>query len=549
MSMDNQTQHLNQKIQDAYDDLPYESYCFPFTSPENIAAIATIYGLTPVNVATARVLELGSASGGNLIPFAIKFPQAKVVGVDLSQKQIDDGIKIINDIGLDNLSLEAKDILTIDDDFGQFDYIICHGVYSWVPQSVRKAILKICQNNLSEHGVAYISYNTYPGWKTKEMIRDAMLLSAQGSDNQVDALANARKMYQFLDDNAPKDGLLKNILTQNSVVSDQSKDYYLIHEYLEPINEPCYFQEFINAINSYDMAYLSDAQPSESMLSNYEDTISQPILKQSKGDQELAEQYLDFLSNRKFRKSLIVNADKKQHINRTLTIENFKNLHLSCYLETNKLTPDNTAQAVGKKDLNLTISDVFFKAIIKQMNKSFPSTVSIETLIQVTQSPIKVFGTKYKHLEALSLSAEEAQKRVLTFLTVIFNRGLGDFSTQATQVAKLINKKEDKPYISAKRRNWAKSIEKHGHQKFSSLFHQPIALNKMVSVFVSMCDGEHTYDDILAQLTEENKQGHLTFYKDGKKVTHYKENKKIIIEQLNQLWKNISESGLLETLD
>lgn len=547
MSKTDNTADLNQKIKDVYNDLPYESGCFPYSSPESISAIAIAYGLNPVDVATARVLELGSASGGNIIPFAIKFPESDVVGVDLSEEQIKEGCEIVEKIGINNLVLEAKDILTIDESFGEFDYIICHGVYSWVPEVVREAILRICQVNLSERGIAYISYNTYPGWKSKEVIRDAMLLGAQGSDDQVAALAKARDMYNFLDKFAPQNGLLRNIIQQNQVVADGTQDHYLVHEYLEPVNEPCYLREFLNAIERYDLAYFSDAQPQATVLSNYDAAIAQPIIQKCQGDFEAEEQYLDFLLNKKFRKSLITRISQKQHFTRTLSIDNFKKLYLSCHLHTpKKLMPDDTLQAVGDESLNFKVSNVSYKALVKYLNRCHPSTVSIETLIGIAQNPYQAFGAKYKHLSA-NISNEQAEKVVLGFVTVIFNRGLGYFSSQETQVATIKNKKTDKPFISNKRRKWAHAVEiAQGRQRYSNLFHNSINLDKVGHLFISMCDGEHSYQDMFKKMLVGVQEGSIEFSQDGKKITDFKSNKKMLDIYLTHVWQNMSQYSVLE---
>lgn len=51
---------------------------------------------------------------------------------------------------------------------------MCHGVFSWVPESVRRKILTVIKSHLSENGAATISYNTYPGWKSLEALKDMM---------------------------------------------------------------------------------------------------------------------------------------------------------------------------------------------------------------------------------------------------------------------------------------------------------------------------------------------------------------------------------------
>ena len=165
---------MNDVTTSTYDDVPYESNPFPQTHPDRLATIASFFGVTPPPVANARVLELGCAAGGNIIPIAVVHPESKVTGIDLSARQIDDGRAVVDALELKNIDLQQKSISDIDPSFGEFDFIICHGVYSWVPDEVQTDILRISKENLAENGIAYVSYNTYPGWHMRGMIRDMM---------------------------------------------------------------------------------------------------------------------------------------------------------------------------------------------------------------------------------------------------------------------------------------------------------------------------------------------------------------------------------------
>lgn len=151
-------------IKNSYDDLMYESGAFSQTAINNLEARARLMGLQPAPAANAKVLELGCSMGGNIITQALYYPDAEFVGIDLSGRQVAQGNAIIERMGLENVRLEEKDILTIDESFGKFDYIIVHGIWSWVPDTVKDKIFSICRNNLTKHGIAYISYNVYPGW-------------------------------------------------------------------------------------------------------------------------------------------------------------------------------------------------------------------------------------------------------------------------------------------------------------------------------------------------------------------------------------------------
>ena len=154
-----------------YDDVPYPDLCYAYTHPGRIAAIATLLGMQPTPVENCRVLELGCAGGGNLIPMAYGLPNSTFTGIDNSARQIEMAQQKATALGLDNITLQTMDIMEVAPDFGEFDYIIVHGIYAWVPPAVQDQLLAICQQNLAPQGVAYISYNTLPGWSMILMAR------------------------------------------------------------------------------------------------------------------------------------------------------------------------------------------------------------------------------------------------------------------------------------------------------------------------------------------------------------------------------------------
>src|SRR5262245_22544912 len=120
----------------SYDELPYSSRAFPYTHPDRLAVWAVLLGMTPRPVGSCRVLELGCGMGANLMPMAEQLPGSQFLGIDLSTRQIAAGKQIAAELGLTNIDFQALDILELGPSLGEFDYIICHGVYSWVPEPV-----------------------------------------------------------------------------------------------------------------------------------------------------------------------------------------------------------------------------------------------------------------------------------------------------------------------------------------------------------------------------------------------------------------------------
>src|SRR5262249_14504487 len=156
----------------SYDEVPYDSLPFAESHPDTLATVATLLGMTPAPVTRCRVLELGCAGGGNLIPMAWALPESHFLGIDLSQRQIADGHQAVAAMDLANIELRHASIMDVDSSFGAFDYILAHGVYSWVPAEVQEKTLEICRRNLASQGVAYISFNSYPGWRGLRILRE-----------------------------------------------------------------------------------------------------------------------------------------------------------------------------------------------------------------------------------------------------------------------------------------------------------------------------------------------------------------------------------------
>jgi len=140
---------------DSYDEVPYHSAPFAETHPVNLAVLGRLFGLEPPDPDRCRFLELGCASGGNLIPMAVHLPGGWFEGIELSAAQAADGASLVAELGLANARIRQGDILDLGDDLGEFDYIVTHGVYSWVPEVVQERILGLCAEHLAPGGVAY----------------------------------------------------------------------------------------------------------------------------------------------------------------------------------------------------------------------------------------------------------------------------------------------------------------------------------------------------------------------------------------------------------
>ena len=319
MIEDIMTTNTNDVQQTIYSELGYKSMPFPYTTPATLEAYAALVGISAPNPKNARVLELGATYGGNIISQALFNPDATFVGIELSQEQVEKGNEVIANAGLTNVSLIQSDIASIGSEIGTFDYIIAHGVYSWVDDGVKEALLRLIDEHLAEDGIAYISYNTYPGWHTMDEVRQLMMFSNRDKIqfNHKEKVLHGKTIGSIVGSQILKYDNLKerNSKFLGALRSVMQKDeYYVGHDHLEPNNDPVYFYQFNDHLGAHNLAYLCDADLTLSMVRSFDADIADTLDKLAPNDHVAQEQYLDFMLDTTFRKSIICKAKHAESV-------------------------------------------------------------------------------------------------------------------------------------------------------------------------------------------------------------------------------------------
>ena len=501
MAKDN-TQMANEEMQQTiYKELGYKSYPFPFTTPAYLEAYGTLVGLKPPTAKTARVLELGATYGGNIISQAAHNPEATFVGIELSQDQVEKGNKIIGDAKLDNVSLVQGDILNFDESMGTFDYIIAHGFYSWISNEMKDKLLDIISNHLADNGIAYVSYNTYPGWHTMEEVRQLMLFANRGHDESthkekvlrgktVGSLVGAQILnYDNLKERNSKFlGALRSVM--------QKDDYYVGHDHLEPHNNPCYLYQFNDHLKANNLAYVGDADLTLSMVRTYDESIADKLEQLAPNSQADQEQYLDFMLDTTFRKSIICKASAAKDISYAVsnpaevntipvrtTINNFTFQILfdeeALEMFENTLVKD-TFQALIKDGgtFNMIEALAILKAAHEAANASDdelePAVCSlykavVEHMVRGGIRFYKTFPEKQEYMEGLSY----VPVRFTNLVKAIadgggeyiyggnsFNDAIGDISEEDLMFMELLNKPKSKSTLTKKIKDTIFSADK-----------------------------------------------------------------------------------------
>jgi SAM-dependent methyltransferase/methyltransferase-like protein len=344
-----------------------------------MAGMARLFGLDAPDIGKARVLELGCSFGGNLLPLALRYPDATFVGADLSAVQINYANKIKDELGAKNITFRRANILDMVKESEQYDYIITHGVYSWIPSEVQDAMLEIYGKQLTPEGVGYISYNVYPGWKMREVVREMMLFHVGHLTDTQTKLAQARAILQYAGKlHANNQAAFGRLMAEEANLLMRCSDSYIYHEHLEPNNRPCYFHQFVATAAKHKLAYLGESALADMLPDRHGPDLANTVRQISDDNIIACEQYVDLLTNRAFRQTLLVRAERSAAIKRALTAESFRGQHISA-----QLTISNPAPVLRTtKTPQPTIYATYIDSANRQINANQPlAKVMLDKLV------------------------------------------------------------------------------------------------------------------------------------------------------------------------
>jgi SAM-dependent methyltransferase len=380
-----------------YDEIPYPDSSFKQTHPDRLAMFAIAHGLHAALPTDCRVLELGCGTGWNLIPMAVSLPDSRFTGIDLSARQIESGAQAVAELGLTNLSLKTMDILDIDLAFGEFDYIIAHGIFSWVPPAVRDHILTLCRQNLAPNGVAYISYNAYPGWHLLGATRQMMLWHTRNLEDPLAVDAEAKDFLNFLGAASPPDesayypehlgGYHALMQRQAKYLADKSASFFM-HDELSEYNQPYYLTEFVGLAEQHGLRYFADAAIFRMALEEIPEPVREYILAAARSPLEV-EQYLDFISGATFRRSLLCRADS---VTPALRPEHFDSLYVSTRTRQTtpevQITDDSAVEFRAPNGDTFSVREPLLKAAFSHLVSTMPRMERFSDLLALAQAQI-----------------------------------------------------------------------------------------------------------------------------------------------------------------
>jgi len=309
---------------DAYDVVAYPGFPYPNTHPDRLAVMAILHGLSPAPVDRCRVLEIACNEGANLIPMAYAIPGSEFVGFDLAHLPIERGQARIRELGLTNARIFQGDLLNVGAELGQFDYIIAHGLYAWVPEPVRERLLAFCRELLSPHGVAFVSYNALPGGHLRNMIRDMMLYAVKDVDDPEQWVERGMAFLRVVLETRPEGDAFRLSIERQLEKMRTRNLRSVFHDELSAVHEPLHFFEFARHARRHGLEYLSEAVLPPPPDPCYRSDL-RPAIEEAAGDDFIAqEQVLDFMRMRMYRETLLCRAERE--VRRELSPESFRRL-------------------------------------------------------------------------------------------------------------------------------------------------------------------------------------------------------------------------------
>ena len=292
---------------EAYEQVPYPGLAIPQTHPDRLAVLGVLHGLAPAPPDGARVLEVGCADGLNLVAMAAHVPGLEAVGFDLVDPAL--GREAAEEIGLANVRLEQADLRDARA-WGEFDYVIAHGVYAWVPDDAREGLMALLARTLAPHGIAFVSYNALPGARLRTMLREIALLHAGPAEGPQTRIDRSRELFGFL---APwaedrPDAYGQVLATELARLRGLSTAV-LAHDDLGERYDPVWLRDVARHAGAHGLRYLGDAEHSELYADRRPPGVDEQLDAIAGGDRVVWEQYGDILAGRQFRQTLLCRAD------------------------------------------------------------------------------------------------------------------------------------------------------------------------------------------------------------------------------------------------
>lgn len=254
--------------------------------------------------------ELGCGQGFGTNILAACYPQGRFVGVDFNPGQVANARGLAAEAQLDNVDFrnesfrEAADLP--DGTLPAFDYVALHGIYTWITEANRRAIVRFIDRFLKPGGLVYVSYNCMPGWAAMAPFQRLLLEHAERNPDRSDRqVAAGMEFVQTMRD-AEFAYFTQNPLVPRRIDAMRDKDrHYLAHEYLNGTWQPMFFTDIARELSAAKLEFVASA----TLLENFE-TIGLPQKAREAlakvTDPAFRELLKDYAINQQFRRDVFI---------------------------------------------------------------------------------------------------------------------------------------------------------------------------------------------------------------------------------------------------
>ncbi len=516
-----------------YDTVLYPGYPLSQAHPDRLATLATLFGMTPADVSCCRVLELGCGDGLNLISIALGLPEAKCVGIDLAAAGIRKGQDRVRELGLKNVTLYQRDIMGVGRELGQFDFIIAHGIYSWVPPAVRDKLLTMCDDNLAKNGVAYVSYNTYPGGHLREMVREMMRYHVSEFTDPKQQVDQARALIKFLAESSWEPDLYRMILQRELERITQFRDSSLFHDDLSEYNAPIYFYQFAEHAAQHGLKYLSEAHFFEMQTGVFPPNVVE-VLNQISDSLIAKEQYLDFLKCRRFRQTLLCHEDRElDYVPRPEKMAQFY-IGSPVRLESSNLELQScdVAAFTGPKNSSLKTDNPLIKAAMVALIEAWPQALHFNVLLARAREACGRGSTQ----EIASIHGDAR-----TLGEMLLRAYAGGIIELHIYPPRFVSQPSERPVASPLVR-----LQSREGGRVTNLRHYSIAVEDPLGRhLLQLLDGSRDRAALLNDLGALVESGVVSVQKDGEPVTDPREVQTLLATELEQNLVKVAQLALL----
>lgn len=482
----------------AYDQVPYPCNAYPQTHPEHLASIARLRGLQTPAPESCRYLEIGCGDGGNLLPLAHAMPQARFFGIDLAATSIETARKHAQAVGISNVEFQALDLMNLDTaQWGQWDFIVAHGVFSWVPEPARRRLLQVCRDMLSPKGVAFISYNAQPGSHIRQMARDMMCYHTDNAPDAGTKIAQARALMGFLAHSHGSDDEYGALLRAEAARVQQFAPNHLFHDDLAAINQPYYLHEFVDLATSGGLQYLGDADYASMFATRYSKEVREHLAELG-SDFLKREQYLDFIKCRRFRQSLLCHQDVQLQDSAPAGL--MREFHFA-----------SSARPTSSSVNLLDESEVIFEGQDGLRGEAALPIAKLPLAYLGLKWPARISFSELHQAASQALGSEIEEEALAVVLREFIEMGAVEAHLSPAPYATQL---EERPTASP----WALYQQKQGPGGITTLRHQTIHIQDSFGQWLlGQIDGSRTMPDIahaLASTVKPDQEGRLNFDKE-----------------------------------